>query len=82
MCMLWRTVASAHGRYGERGARATAGGGVGGIARIAERAVARDWRQWPAQVVHVHLINPEAQAACLWRSICVRRQMQYADCYG
>ena len=42
MWSLWRTVASAHGRYGERRAGAIAGGGVSGIARIAERAVARD----------------------------------------
>jgi len=46
-----RTIAGAHGLHGERGAKAV--GGV--LMRVAQRAVGRDRRQRPAQLVLVQL---------------------------
>ena len=46
-----RTIAGAHGLHGERGAKAV--GGV--LVRGAQRAVGRDRRQRPAQLVLVQL---------------------------
>ena len=66
-----RTVAGAHGLYGECSAdtRAVA---ASGVARIAQRAVGRDRRKRPAQLVFIHLATP---LACLWRSVCVKVHM-------